>query len=67
MTKLQEFAKYCAEFYSDDGIYPMSATHEEILIATRVRVQACKNMKIEFCGDSFDREFVRDIILDNRI
>jgi len=66
MTKLQEFAKYCAEFYSDDGIYPMSATYEEILIATGVRLQACKYMKIEFCGDTFDRESVRDIIIDNR-
>jgi len=67
MTDLQEFAKYCSEFYSDVGIYPMGATHEEILIATGVRMQDCKNMKIEFCGDSFDRESVRDIILGNRI
>ena len=62
---LTDFLAYVESFYGNvpDAIYPIGATPEMILEATR----KCWNVHgIEnFCGDSVDRERVRDIMIDD--
>ena len=61
---LADFLVYVESFYGNvpDAVYPIGATPEMILEATA----ACwKEFGIEnFCGDSVDRERVRDIMID---
>lgn len=62
---MNEFAKYCFDFYGDKGIYPIGATMETITkaIAKLIEMRANDPEAIPFEGDSVDRECVRDIIL----
>ena len=62
MTDLQEFYDYVLSFYGADGIYPMGATLELIEQATLTHLQILKLKGQEFCGDSIDRELVRDLL-----
>lgn len=61
---LQEFIDYVLSFYAKDEMYDIKATRDEVLIATGIRLERFNDN--EFCGDSFDREKVRDIILELR-
>lgn len=58
---MQSFVDYVMSFYGKGGIYDMGATEEEVKIALNIRMKLRQD--IEFDGDSFDREIVRDIIL----
>ena len=59
------FTRYMLEFYGKNGIYDYGFTSTEINLATQL--YKCRlNATQEFCGDSIDRERVRDIILESR-
>ena len=59
------FTRYMLDFYGADGVYPLGFTAEQISLATQL--YKCRlPASIEFCGDSIDRERVRDIILAAR-
>ena len=57
-----EFVNYVRSFYGPGGIYDMGATDEMIINAT-IRYLTSPDTKWGD-GDSFDREMVRDIIID---
>ena len=57
---MSEFYDYVLSFYGSDGIYPMDATLDMVMEATE---KYLKQDIIMFCGDSFDRENVRDIMI----
>jgi hypothetical protein len=59
---MNDFIEYVMSFYGPEGIYDMNATREEVEDALVIRLE---NAEIEFAADSFDRELIRDIILDN--
>ena len=62
-TNLDQFYRYCADFYGAGGIYDLGFTRESIVRATQIyrsRLPAGR----EFYGDTVDREAVRDIVLD---
>lgn len=61
---LYDFKNYFFSFYGEDGIYPIAnLTVDEFYNALAARLA---HSKIEFHGDTIDRERVRDIILANR-
>jgi len=56
------FINYVRSFYGPGGIYDMSATDEMIIDAT---IHYLTLPDTNWChGDSFDRERVRDIMID---
>ena len=57
----KEFIEYVMSFYGDGGIYDMDATTEEVEAALAILLKDTEN---EFRGDSFDRELIRIIILE---
>jgi len=57
---LSDFYHYVLSFYGENGIYNMGATLDMVMEATKKYI----NSADEFCGDSFDREAVRDILID---
>ena len=59
---MNDFIDYVLSFYGANEIYDMGATREEVEAAIVVRLE---NTEIEFAADSYDRELIRDIILDN--
>ena len=76
-TMLEEFVNYVDSFYGqDDPIYPMMCTETkqpltkfDIKRATQNYLTMCLDETNKFCiwgdGDSFDREKVRDILLND--
>ena len=54
-----EFVIYVMKFYGAGGIYDMNATEDMILEATQKYISEGG----DFCGDSIDRELVRDIMI----
>lgn len=58
------FVDYVFSFYGAGGLYSFDATAEEIKDALLVRLERWPNL--EFCGDTTDRELVRDIMLEKR-
>ena len=54
-----EFVNYVMSFYGPGGIYDMNATEDMILEATQKYI----NNGGDFCGDSIDREMVRDVMI----
>jgi len=54
-----EFVNYVKSFYGPGGIYDMGATDDMIIDATFKYMRS----GADFCGDSFDRESVRDIMI----
>jgi hypothetical protein len=60
--KETKFKNYCLAYYGEDGIYEDffgDLTENELEAAIKAR----KDYKgLEFCGDSYDREIVRDLI-----
>ena len=59
-TLMSDFYHYVLSFYGENGIYNMGATLDMVMEATKAYI----NSSDEFCGDSFDREHVRDIMID---
>jgi hypothetical protein len=57
-----EFINYVRSFYGPGGIYPMGATDEMIINAT-IQYLSTEGTKWGD-GDSFDREMVRDIMIE---
>ena len=55
------FYDYVLSFYGDDGIYKIGATRDMVMEATQKYISSGANC----CGDSFDREHVRDIMLND--
>ena len=55
-----EFIQYVKSFYGPGGIYDMNATDAMIIDATIQYI----NSGADFAGDSFDRENVRDIMIN---
>lgn len=60
---MKDFIEYVLKFYgmTEDAIYDYAFTREEVEAAIAIRLQ---NTEIEFAADSFDRELVRDIVLE---
>jgi hypothetical protein len=60
---MKDFIEYVLKFYgaSKDAIYDYAFTREEVEAAIAIRIQ---NTEIEFASDSFDRELIRDIVLE---
>jgi hypothetical protein len=61
---MTEFYNYVLSFYGPGGIYPMGATLELIEQATQDLIRILEIKDQEFCGDSVDRELVRDLLID---
>lgn len=61
---MEDFIDYCFEFYGKGGFYDLKATHTELERAYRIR--RLFDRFLPFDGDSFDREWVRDILLEGR-
>ena len=57
------FIDYTLTFYGTDGIYPMGADRTVILNATNDIIKIAEIKGEEFCGDSIDRELVRDLLI----
>jgi hypothetical protein len=57
---MSDFYHYVLSFYGENGIYNMGATLDMVMEATKKYI----NSSDEFYGDSFDREAVRDILID---
>lgn len=65
MTDAQ-FIDYCMRFYGPDGLYDRNFNTTEIRLALDILKRRLDAKGSEFCADSVDREFIRDIILDAR-
>ena len=60
---VNEFINYVYDFYGKNGIYDMGATRDNITTATIDYISSLLAKKdYTFCGDSLDRERVRDIL-----
>ena len=56
-----DFVDYCYHYYGIEcGDWRKFATRNEIVLATKIRL--LNRPKIEFDGDTMDREIVRDVI-----
>ena len=70
--ELKEFKSYVKSYYGKGEIYeeffpPIGASNDEIELAIRMYVSYCKTKDDQWGGgDTFDREFVRDVMLYNR-
>ncbi len=61
---MTEFYDYVLSFYGPGGIYPMGATLTVVQKATNDLISILQIKGQEFCGDSIDRELVRDLMMD---
>lgn len=66
MSEKFDFIEYCLSFYGEGGLYDMGATREEILAACFLYLTARTDASLNFCGDSVDREGVRDCLTTMR-
>ena len=57
---MSDFCDYVLSFYGENGIYKIGATFDMVVEATQKYI----NSGADFAGDSFDREHVRDIMID---
>jgi hypothetical protein len=65
-TNLEQFYRYCLDFYGAGGIYDYAFTRQLVETATqRYRSRLAEGR--EFYGDTRDREAVRDIIRDELV
>jgi hypothetical protein len=58
---MEEFYDYVLAFYGENGIYKIGATRDMVMEATQKYIKS----SYQFCGDSFDREQIRDIMLND--
>jgi hypothetical protein len=61
---MTEFYDYVLSFYGPEGIYPMGANLTLVRKATQDLIRILKIKGEKFCGDSVDRELVRDLLID---
>jgi hypothetical protein len=61
-----EFIDYALSFYGPGGVYDLGATRQEVLEAVFLKLTARPDASLNWCGDSVDREDVRDIMLARR-
>lgn len=57
------FIDYVYNFYGPHGVYELGITREQIAASTMRYISMLE--PDEFCGDSVDRERVRDIMIDD--
>jgi hypothetical protein len=62
--EINQFIDYVLSFYGPDGLYPMSANRTVVRKATNDIIRIAKIKGTSFCGDSIDREQVRDLLID---
>ena len=60
---INDFVDYVMSFYGSDGIYPMGANRTVIRKATNDIIKIARIKGEKFCGDSIDRECVRDLLI----
>ena len=60
---INDFVDYTLSFYGTDGIYPMGANSTVVRNATNDIIKIIEIKGEEFCGDSIDRELVRDLLI----
>lgn len=65
-TNLDQFYRYCMDFYGPGGIYDYGFSRESIRQATQIYISRLQSRE-EFYGDTADRESVRDIVLDELV
>lgn len=58
--KSKNWVAYVLSFYGPDGLYPMGATAEQVEAATKALIERGDDVAY----DSFDREKVRDIMIE---
>ena len=62
---INHFIDYCMSFYGTDGLYPITGINRTVVRkATNDVIRISKIKGREFCGDSIDRELVRDLLID---
>jgi hypothetical protein len=62
---INDFIDYVMSFYAADGIYPITGINRTLIRkATNDVIRIAKLKGQEFCGDSVDRELVRDLLID---
>jgi hypothetical protein len=67
MTKndLNHFIDYVMSFYGPGELYPIKGINRTVVRkATQDVMRIAKIREIPFCGDSYDREQVRDLLID---
>lgn len=67
VSKTGTFRTYVADFYGPGGVYDMGATESQIIAATTTYLDRCRTFDSGMSwggGDSFDREHVRDILIN---
>jgi hypothetical protein len=59
------FASYVHSFYGKNGMYDLDATPVQIddCIERYLKILKLQNKENEFCGDSIDRENIRDLLV----
>lgn len=62
-TQLNDFVDYVLSFYGPAGLYPMGADSTIVHKATNDLIKILEIKGEEFCGDSVDRELVRDLLI----
>jgi hypothetical protein len=61
---INDFIDYVMSFYAADGIYPITGINRTLIRkATNDVIRIAKLKGEEFCGDSVDRELVRDLLI----
>ena len=60
---INDFVDYTLSFYGTDGIYTMGANRTVVRNATNDIIKIIEIKGEEFCGDSIDRELVRDLLI----
>ncbi len=60
---INDFIDYVMSFYGPDGLYPMGANRTLVRKATNDIIRIAKIKEVPFCGDSIDREQVRDLLI----
>lgn len=65
MTDIQfnDFVDYVMGFYGPNGVYPMGANPTLVRKATDDCMKIAEIKGEKFCGDSIDRELVRDLLI----
>jgi hypothetical protein len=58
---MDEFYTYVLSFYGPYGLYPMGVSLTDVKAATKIHKE---RTRITFVGDSYDREQVRDILIN---
>lgn len=61
---MKEFIDYVLSFYGQGEIYDIGATRDEAWQALCISFR--EKRSFPFCGDSVDRELIRDLILAGR-